>query len=254
MPTHNFNLPLINGASPISIVSDMNALATATDSAMGTLATQGDISAISTQVTNANKVATEAQAEAVKATGAADAASEEAAKANANANAAKGSATNANNAVTALKTRVDSVEAHDYFTPLTPHASNPWPVNAWRGKKSNDNTRIEINGFVGIRPSGGGNYAKNSDVASARVTIPGTSQSGIPLFIVGTTLANAITINSGLFWHVADASTPFTYNSANTADIIVGTDGVAYINDQNQLNASTGITYGFANSGTWSLL
>lgn len=70
MPTPNFNLPMINGASPISIVNDMNALATAADSAMGTLATQGDLAAIRTSVNQAAKDATAAasKAEAANAT------------------------------------------------------------------------------------------------------------------------------------------------------------------------------------------
>lgn len=72
MPTPNFNLPLIDGASPISIVNDMNSLATAADSAMGTLATQGDISSVKTVANQAAKDATAAvsKADAASATAA----------------------------------------------------------------------------------------------------------------------------------------------------------------------------------------
>lgn len=64
MPTPNFNLPLISGASPISIVNDMNALATAADSAMGTLAKHGDLAAINTAMEQVAKDATAAASKA----------------------------------------------------------------------------------------------------------------------------------------------------------------------------------------------
>ena len=253
MPTPNFNLPLINGASPISIVNDMNSLATATDSAMGTLATQGDISAIRTLVTTANKVATDAQTEAVKASGAAEAASEAAATANATANAAKGSADNANAAVTALKTQTNKIESHVYFQEMEVHAKNPWPANTWRGMKSNDFTRFEINGFVGVKPAGGNGYAKNSDVAAAKTLIPGTTALyGIPMFIVGKTPTAAIEINSGMFFHTENSSDPYSYSHAYQTEIYIGTDGVAYLSIEGILDSATGISYGYCNTGTWS--
>lgn len=253
MPTPNFNLPLINGASPISIVNDMNALATAADSAMGTLATHGDISAIKTQVTNANKVATEAQAEAVKASGAAEAASEAAATANATANAAKGSADNANAAVTALKTQTEKIESHVYFQEMEHNAKNPFPVAAWNGKRSNDYTRFEINGFIGVKSGGGGYYVDNSAVAAAKTLIPGTSAKyGVPLFNIGKAPANAFFINCGLFFHTTNASDPYSYNSVYNTSLGVGTDGVAYLVVDSGLDETTGITYGFCNTGTWS--
>lgn len=253
MPTPNFNLPLINGAAPISIVNDMNALATATDSAMGTLATQGDISAIKTKITNANKVATEAQSEAVKASGAAEAASEAAATANATANAAKGSADNANAAVTALKTQTEKIESHVYFQEMERNAKNPFPAAEWNGKRSNDYTRFEINGFIGVKPGGGGYYADNSAVSAAKTLIPGTSATyGVPLFNIGKTPATAFFIKCGLFFHTTNASDPYSYNTVYNTALGVGTDGVAYIVADEGLVATTGITYGFCNTGTWS--
>lgn len=253
MPTPNFNLPLIDGASPISIVSDMNSLATAADSAMAKLATQGDISAIKTQVTNANKVATEAQAEAVKASGSADAASKSAATANATANTAKGSADNANASVVALKTKTDSIESHVYFQDMERNSANPFPVQGWNAKRSNDFTRFEINGYIGIKPGGGGDYVDNETVRAAKITVPGTTSIyGIPLFNLGKAPTSALRIISGVFFHTANASDPYSYNNVYTAEIYVGTDGVAYLATKDALDKATGITYGTCNSGTWS--
>lgn len=254
MPTPNFNLPLINGASPISIVNDMNALATAADSAMGTLATQGDISTIRTQVTNANKVATEAQTEAVKATGAAEAASEAAATANATANTAKGSAENANNAVTNLNTQVDRIDAHSYFTELERNAANPWPAGYWRAKKSNDGQRFEVNGGITVQPAGGGNYVKPTKLNEVKVNIPGaTSKIGIPLFNLGQTPASAVVITSGLYWVTTQNTEGYNFNNAFITEIVVGTDGVIYLELPNLAFQNDARVYGFANTGTWSI-
>lgn len=253
MPTHNFNLPLINGASPISIVNDMNALATAADSAMATLATQGDISAIRTQVTTANKVATEAQAEAVKASGAAEAASKSAATADATANTAKGIADNANASVSALKTQTANLESHVYFQDMERNSNNPFPVQGWNAKRSNDFTRFEINGYIGIKPGGTGDYVDNSAVRAAKMVVPGTTSTyGIPLFNIGKVPTNALRIISGVFFHTAAASDPYCYNNVYTSEIYVGTDGVAYLATKEALDKETGITYGTCNTGTWS--
>lgn len=253
MPTPNFNLPLINGASPISIVNDMNSLATAADSAMAKLATQGDISTISTQVTNAAKVATEAQAAAVKASSAAEAASESAATATATANAAKSSAANANASVTALKAQTDKLDSHVYFQDMERHSKNPFPVQGWNAKRSNDFTRFEINGYIGIMPDGTGDYVDNETVRAAKVTVPGTTSIyGIPLFILGKAPTTALRIISGIFFHTTNASDPYSYNNVYTAEIYFGTDGVAYLATKGSLDKTTGITYGTCNTGTWS--
>lgn len=253
MPTPNFNLPLIDGASPISIVNDMNSLASAADSAMGTLAKSGDISELRTQVTNANKSATEAQAEAVKASGAAKAASETAATANATANAAKGSAANANDSVTALKAQMDTVQAHTYFQHMERHSKNPFPVQAWNARRSNDFTRFEINGYIGIKADGSGDYVDNAAVRAAKVLVPGTTEIyGIPLFILGKAPDNAFRIISGIFFHTVNASDPYSYNTVYTSEVYIGTDGVAYLATKGSLDAATGITYGTCNTGSWS--
>lgn len=113
MPTPNFNLPLINGASPISIVNDMNALATAADSAMGTLATQGDLSTIRTVVNQAAKDATAAASKADAANATAGSASQTASTALSQSNTAIANAqsalTDANTANELASSAVQSV-------------------------------------------------------------------------------------------------------------------------------------------------
>lgn len=120
MSTPNFNLPLINGASPISIVNDMNRLATATDSAMGTLATQGDISSANTKAQTALDTATKAQVDADKASAAAKTANDAAATANSVALEAQSSANaalqSANNAYTFANTIQNTIVDGDTFS------------------------------------------------------------------------------------------------------------------------------------------
>ena len=252
MPTPNFNLPLIDGASPISIVNDMNALAAAADSAMGTLATQGDISGIKTQVTNANKVATEAQSEAVKASGAAEAASEAAATANATANAAKGSAANTAEALAVVKADVNRIDAHVYYTTLEQHAKNPWPSGVWLGQKSNDGKLFTVTGQLTVRPDGGGNYVNKSKLTAATVNIPGSNNlPGIPLFILGSAPTTAYEIYAGLFNATTNQSDPFTFSTSWPIALEVGTDGVIYLRTQGALGTAN-YCYGVA-SATWSI-
>jgi len=108
MPTPNFNLPLINGASPISIVNDMNALATAADSAMGTLAPVGSVNSAITTATQAQKDATEALGKAQSATEVANAATESAANAASASSAAANSAQTANNVANSALSKANS--------------------------------------------------------------------------------------------------------------------------------------------------
>lgn len=113
MPTPNFNLPIINGSSPISIVNDMNALANAADSAMGTLATQGDLSAIRNVVNQAAKDATDAASKADDANATAGSASQTASTALSQSNTAIANAqsalTDANKANELASSAVQSV-------------------------------------------------------------------------------------------------------------------------------------------------
>ena len=115
MPTPTFNLPLINGASPISIVNDMNALANAVDSALAVLkagsATAADIELIRQTAEAAQSTANNAVTASAKAQGAADAAQKTATSANALATTANENSTIANGNATAAKNAADALTA-----------------------------------------------------------------------------------------------------------------------------------------------
>ena len=251
MPTPNFNLPLINGASPISIVNDMNSLATAADSAMGTLATQGDISAIRTQVTNANKVAAEAQAEAVKASGTAEAVSEAAEAAQSAATTANTTANSALSEAREATSRAKTLEGIVNLHSATVHPDNPWKGTVETSqvcRVSDDGKHCEFYGFVGTRATKQYNYAANSDVQSAKRTIPGTSKNtGGPLYYMGYTLTIP---SAALYWTVASNSEAFCQNNSWVTSLYVGTDGILYL-DANGIGEKS-ITYGSA-SATFSI-
>lgn len=251
MPTPNFNLPLIDGASPISIVNDMNALATATESAMSTLATQGDISAIKTQVTNANKAATEAQTVAVKASGAAKTASEAAATAQSAATTANNTAGSALAEAREATSRVKTLEGIVYLHAATVHPDNPWKdtiETSQNCRVSDDGKHCEFYGFVGSRTTQQFNYAANSDVKAAKRTIPGTSKNtGIPLYYMGYTPANTLTVPSAAqYWTVDTSTEAFCQNNSWITNLYVGTDGILYI-DGNGIGDKS-ITYGNASA------
>ena len=255
MPTPNFNLPLIDGASPISIVNDMNSLATAADSAMGTLATQGDISAIKTQVTNSNKVAAEAQTEAVKASGAAETASEAAATAQSAATTANTTATTALSEAREATSRAKTLEGIVNLHAAAIHPDNPWKdttETAQNCRVSDDGKHCEFYGFVGTRDKKQYNYAANADVKSAKRTIPGTSKNtGVPLYYMGYTPTTTLTIPSAsLYWTVSSNSEAFCQNNSWVTNLYVGTDGVLYL-DANGIGDKS-ITYGNS-SATFSI-
>lgn len=115
MPTPTFNLPLINGNSPISIVNDMNALANAVDSALADLntgnVTAADIALIKKTAEAAQDLANNAVAAAAKAQGTADSAQQNATTANAIATTAKENSTIANANATAAKNAADALTA-----------------------------------------------------------------------------------------------------------------------------------------------
>lgn len=126
MSTPAFNLPLINGASPISIVNDMNALANAVDSALASLkvgtATAADIELINKTAEAAQSSANNALTAAAKAQGAATSAQQTATTANAlattaneNSSIATGNATAAKNAVDALTAIMGQAASSDFY-------------------------------------------------------------------------------------------------------------------------------------------
>lgn len=115
MPTPTFNLPLINGNSPISIVNDMNALANAVDSALSALkagtATAADIELIRQTAEAAQSTANNAVTASAKAQGAADAAQQTATSASTIATTANENSSIANSNATAAKNAVDALAA-----------------------------------------------------------------------------------------------------------------------------------------------
>ena len=126
MPTPTFNLPLIDGASPISIVNDMNALANAVDAALAALkvgnATAADIELIRQVAEAAQSSANNALTDAAKAQGAATAAQQAANSANAlattaneNSSIANSKATAAKNAVAALTAILAQAASSDFY-------------------------------------------------------------------------------------------------------------------------------------------
>ena len=115
MNTPTFNLPLINGASPISIVNDMNALANAVDAALADLkagnATAADIELIKQTAEAAKSSANDANTAAAKAQGAAASAQQTANSANALATTANENSSIANANATAAKNAADALTA-----------------------------------------------------------------------------------------------------------------------------------------------
>ena len=115
MPTPTFNLPLISGSSPISIVNDMNALANAVDSALAALkagnATVADIEHIKQTAAAAQSSANNALAAVAKAQGAADSAQQTATSANVLATTANENSTIATGNATAAKNAADALTA-----------------------------------------------------------------------------------------------------------------------------------------------
>lgn len=112
MPTPTFHLPLIDGASPISIVNDMNGLAQAADAAMATLATQVDISTVKTLADSANKQASSALTAANDAKSAATVANDAAIAAQQTANTASNTANAAKGIADTAKAAIDTADAH----------------------------------------------------------------------------------------------------------------------------------------------
>lgn len=126
MPTPTFDLPLINGSSPISIVNDMNALANAVDSALAALkagsATAADIELIRQTAQASQSTANNALTSAAKAQGAATSAQQTANSANAlattaneNSSIATNNATTAKNAVDALTAIMGQAASSDFY-------------------------------------------------------------------------------------------------------------------------------------------
>lgn len=115
MATSTFNLPLINGASPIAIVNDMNALANAVDVALASVkagtATAQDIELIKQTAEAAKSIANNALTAAAKSQGAADSAQQTATTASVLATTANDNSTIATSNANAAKNAVDALTA-----------------------------------------------------------------------------------------------------------------------------------------------
>lgn len=115
MSTPTFNLPLIDGASPISIVNDMNALANAVDAALAALkagtSTAADIELIKQAAESAKSIANNALTSAAKAQGAAASAQQSADSASVLATTAKDNSAIATNNATTAKNAVEALTA-----------------------------------------------------------------------------------------------------------------------------------------------
>ena len=252
MPTPNFNLPLINGASPISIVNDMNALATACDSALGTLPTSGDIASIKNQAETANANATAANKTAQNALSTAQTASSSAATANSTANSASNKADNAQETATNAKTAANDIEAHTYFTQLGEHSKNPWGgKGAMTAYQSNDGKMFYCNGCPAMRPTAGGIYATSAEIISSLTNMP-SGGSGIPLFVLKQAPIAPINLkNVGIQFFSDDATAAFSFNYTYVHNLIIDTDGIVYMTEEDYRNRK--YSYGLISTGTQTI-
>lgn len=218
MPTPNFNLPLINGASPISIVNDMNALATAADSAMGTLATQGDIAAVKTVANNANSAAAQSAISANEAKTIAD-------TANAAATSASGAASTANATATAaygLATDVDTFISNYTTFDLVP-VEQPSGISS-----SKFDFHVAVNRNRTSFRIWGQFYFTHGDSVPL-VSIPGHTRYGIKLTntspLLPVTKAYMFSLGIGTW----DSYTNISQGKIGLTTAAVGTDGNIYV-------------------------
>lgn len=218
MPTPNFNLPLINGASPISIVNDMNALATAADAAMGTLATQGDISAVKTVANNANSTATQSSIAADEAKSIANTASAAASAASGIANTANATATSAYSLATEVETFINNYTTFD----LVP-TEQPTGIST-----SKFDFHVAVNRNRTAFRIWGQFYFKQGDSVPL-VSIPGQSRYGIKLTNSSPLLPVPKSYIFSLGVGTWDSFTNIAQGKVGLTSAAVGTDGNIYV-------------------------
>lgn len=227
MPTPNFNLPLINGASPINIVSDMNALATAVDSSLALLATNEQIAQIKQIATNALTAANSAEAAASKAEGEASAANETAVVAQSSANSASALANSANNKASKLE-----ANAND---------ENTWLKIG--GAKLDGNAAIDVTVLINSAATKFKiyGYTKISNGTLSLVSIPGFAGKYGYKIDCGNALAKTgfSVVTGGIY--VWDAISRGITRSL-VSSVTVGTDGNPYILAQDSAQISVGAT------------
>lgn len=218
MPTPNFNLPLINGASPISIVDDMNSLATAADSAMGTLATQGDIAAVKTLANNANSTATQSSVSADEAKTIANTANDAATSARGVANTANATANSAYSLATEVETFINNYTTFDLVPTEQPSGLSTGKFN-FSVAVNRNRTAFRIWGKF---------YFTHGD-SIPLVSIPGQTRYGIKLTTSSPLLpvTKSYTFNLGIgTW---DTFTNIAQGKIGLTSAAVGTDGNIYV-------------------------
>lgn len=218
MPTPNFNLPLINGASPISIVNDMNALATATDSAMGTLATQGDIAAVKTVANNANDTASQSSIAADEAKAIANTANTAAATASGVASTANTTANSAYSLATDTDTFIKNYTTFDLVPTEQPSGISTSKFD-FHVAVNRNRTAFRIWGRF---------YFTHGDSVPL-VSIPGQTRYGIKLTSTSPLLPvpKSYTFSIGIgTW---DAFTNISQGNIGLTSAAVGTDGNIYV-------------------------
>lgn len=234
MPTPNFNLPLINGASPISIVNDMNALATAADSAMGTLATQGDIAAVKTIANNANSAATQSSIYADEAKSIANTANTAATSAGGVASTANATANSAYSLATDVDTFIKNYTTFDLVTTQQPSGISTSKFD-FHVAVNRNRTSFRIWGQF---------YFTHGDSVSL-VSIPGQTRYGIKLTNSSplSPVPKSYTFSLGIgTW---DSFTSIGQGKIGLTSAAVGTDGNIYVAtfERNAITPSTSTAY-----------
>lgn len=235
MPTANFNLPLIDAGSPISIVNDMNALATATDSAMTQFSTAGSLDAIRTLANNANTVANQANTTAEAAQSTANAAATEATAANSAAQSANALAatanTNANSAIS--QAQQANADLRNYFNFHVHSRYTP----SWAGTNTltlvfnADKTLFKLYGKVKTSTS-----VTESLIPGYTATYGLKVSSNSPFGSVSTPyIINGLGVVSTL----ATISGTSVTKELHSARVGIGTDGNIYLDPTNRSSAYT---------------
>lgn len=234
MATPNFNLPLINGASPISIVDDMNSLATAADSAMATLATQGDIAAVKTVANNANSTAAQSSVSAEEAKSIAN-------TANAAATSASGVASTANATANSAYSLANDVDTYikNYTTFDLVQTEQPSGIST-----SKFDFHVAVNRNRTSFRIWGQFYFTHGDSVPL-VSIPGQTRYGIKLTNSGPLLPVIKSYTFSLGIGTWDSFTNIANGKIGLTSAAVGTDGNIYVAtyEHNTITPATSTAY-----------
>lgn len=226
MPTPNFHLPLINGASPINIVNDMNALATAIDSALGSLATQAQIAEIKQIAQNAQASANDAAQTASNAKGIADAANTAATTAQATAVSANGTA---NSALSKANTNEANATNELTFSKIASISQSGNPAIYMDVLFNASQTKFKCYGFIRV---------KNGNIALQ--AIPGSAgRYGYKIDCNGALVHKFFELSTGglSVWDTVASG----ISASSQAVLAVGSDGNLYacVSNSQTINAGT---------------